>query len=137
MFEDYFRQYGFIAIFTVIAIIVPVSMIVLSWLLGVVKVRPHKPNPVKQDIYECGMETLNPGTLSTGTPNQRWSLFNFRYYTFALLFVIFDVETVFLYPWAVQFKQLGLFALVEMVVFIGILVVGWLYAWRKNALEWR
>tara|TARA_B100001245_G_C22821393_1_gene395271 strand:- start:417 stop:638 length:222 start_codon:yes stop_codon:yes gene_type:complete len=66
-----------------------------------------------------------------------WGQFNFRYYMYALLFVIFDVEAVFIYPWAVKFNQLGLFALVEMFVFIGILVVGWLYAWRKKDLEWR
>ncbi len=66
----------------------------------------------------------------------RWNRFNFRYYTYALLFVVFDVEVIFLYPWAVRFQQLPLFALLEMVAFIGILLVGWAYAWRKRDLEW-
>ena len=67
----------------------------------------------------------------------RWSQFNFRYYMYALLFVIFDVEVVFIFPWAVRFNTLGLFALIEMLVFILILVLGWAYAWRKQDLEWR
>ena len=79
------------------------------------------------ETYECGMEALGG----------RWTQFNFRYYLFALLFVVFDVEVVFIYPWAIRFKQLGLFAFIEMLVFILILLVGWLYAWRKQALEWR
>ena len=86
-----------------------------------------KPNKVKSEIYECGMEPIG----------DRWVRFNFRYYFFALLFVIFDVEAVFLYPWAVQYNQLGLFALIEMTVFILILLLGWVYAWRHRALEWQ
>ena len=125
--EEYFRQYGLIAIFTVLAIIVPVSMLLVSWLASFVRIRPRKPNPIKYSIYECGMETIG------GRPSR----VHFRYYMFAILFVIFDVETIFIYPWAIHFNQLGLFALVEMIVFIGILVIGWLYAWRKQALEWR
>ena len=126
MLDDYFRQYGLIFIFTLVIIAIPTSMLLMSWALSFTRVRPQKPSIVKLSTYECGMETLSP----------RWTQFNFRYYYFALLFVIFDVETVFLYPWAVQFRQLGLFALVEMAVFVAILVVGWLYAWRKKALEW-
>ena len=71
------------------------------------------------------------------TIGKTWVQFNFRYYFFALLFVLFDIEVVFLYPWAVAYQKLGLFALVEMVVFIGILMVGYVYAWRKGALEWK
>lgn len=126
MLDDYFRQYGFVAIFTGVAIAVPVGMLLISWAATLIKARPQKPDPVKLSTYECGMETI-------GTS---WKQFNFRYYLYALLFVIFDVETVFLYPWAVHFKQLGLFAFIEMLVFILILIVGWVYAWRKHALEW-
>ena len=126
MVDDYLRQYGFILIFAGVAILVPVSMLLLSWMASFVRIRPYKPNPIKYTTYECGMEPIGP----------RWIQFNFRYYLFALLFVVFDVETVFLYPWAVHFQKLGLFALVEMVVFLAILVIGWLYAWRKHALEW-
>ena len=127
MLDDYFRQYGLIAIFAVVALIVPVSMLMLSWLASKVRIRPQKPDPVKLDIYECGMQSIGG----------KWGQFNFRYYMYALLFVIFDVEVIFIYPWAVRFNKLPLFALIEMMVFILILVVGWLYAWRKQDLEWR
>ncbi len=127
MLDDYFRQYGLVAIFAVVALIVPVSMLMLSWLASKVRMRPQKPDPVKQDIYECGMQSIGG----------KWGQFNFRYYMYALLFVIFDVQVIFIYPWAVRFNQLPLFALIEMVVFILILVVGWMYAWRKQDLEWR
>ena len=130
MADDYFRQYGLIAIFSALAVGVPVGALLASWMLSLVNIRPTLPNPIKRSIYECGFETL------TG----RWSQYNFRYYAFALIFVVFDVEVVFLFPWAASFgflsTQFGLFALLEMAVFIGILVVGWLYAWRKGALEW-
>jgi NADH:ubiquinone oxidoreductase subunit 3 (subunit A) len=92
----------------------------------VLKIRPDRPNPIKEDTYECGVETEGP----------TWVQFNFRYYYFALLFVIFDVEAVFLYPWAVSFERVGYVALIEVATFVGVLVIGLLYAWRKNALEW-
>ena len=130
MLDDYFRQYGLIAIFTALAVAVPTGMLLTSWLLSVVKVRPRNPDPIKQSIYECGYETLS------GT----WNRFNFRYYTFALIFVVFDVEVVFIFPWAASFgamsREFGAFVLVEMAVFVAILVVGWLYAWKKGALQW-
>ena len=128
--DNYFQQYGLIAIFAAIAVAVPTGMLMGSWMLSIVGIRPKQPSAVKSAIYECGFETL------TG----KWSQFNFRYYTFALIFVIFDVEVVFLFPWAASFgvlsRQFGLFVLIEMLVFVGILVVGWLYAWRKGALRW-
>ena len=102
-------------------------MLILSWLASFIRLRPNKPNPVKSQVYECGVEPIGKGS---------WAQFNFRYYVYALLFVIFDVEVVFLYPWAVQYQKLGLFALVEMLIFVLILVVGLAYAWRKRALEW-
>ena len=129
MLDDYFRQYGLIAIFAAIAVSVPTGMLVQSWVFSLIKLRPRKPDPIKQSIYECGFETL------TGT----WNRFNFRFYTFALIFVIFDVEVVFIFPWAARFMELsvdGIFVLLEMAVFVGILAVGWLYAWRKEALKW-
>ena len=126
MLEDYFRQYGLIAIFAAVAVTVPVSMLVISWLASKVGIRPQNPTPVKLEAYECGVQTIG------GT----WNQFNFRYYLYAILFVIFDVEVVFLYPWATKFIQLELFALIEMGVFVAILLVGWAYAWRKRDLEW-
>ena len=131
MLDEYFRQYGVIAIFAALAVAVPTSMLIISWFLSVVKIKPNNPSPVKNSIYECGFETIT----------DRWNNFNFRYYSIALLFVIFDVEVVFLFPWAASFGTLsaefGFFVLAEMAVFIGILLLGWLYAWKKGSLEWR
>ncbi|MBI4321474.1 MAG: NADH-quinone oxidoreductase subunit A [Chloroflexi bacterium] len=90
-------------------------------------IRPKRPNPVKLATYECGLETSGP----------TWVQFRVGFYIYALVFVIFDVETVFLYPWAVTYRQLGLFALVEMFIFVALLVVGLVYAWRKRALVWK
>lgn len=87
---------------------------------------PRRKGVERKLTYESGMEPIGGA----------WIQFNIRYYMFALVFVIFDVETVFLYPWAVAFNQLGLLAFIEALVFIAILVVGLVYAWRKGALEW-
>jgi len=130
MLDDYFRQYGIIAIFAALAVAVPTGMLLMSWTLSLVNIRPQVPNVIKQSIYECGFETLSG----------KWSQFNFRYYSFALIFVVFDVEVVFLFPWAASFgvlsREFGVFVLLEMAVFVGILIVGWLYAWRKGAFQW-
>jgi NADH:ubiquinone oxidoreductase subunit 3 (subunit A) len=124
--DDYFSQYGLVAIFVCLAVFVPISMLLLSRLLGLLRIRPSKFNDVKFEAYECGVQPIG----------KRWGQFNFRYYTFALLFLVFDVETIFLFPWAIKFNQLGLFAFVEMTIFIFILLVGYIYAWRKGALQW-
>lgn len=89
-------------------------------------IRPHRPNAEKSTIYECGEEPI-------GNP---WVRFNIRFYTVALIFLIFDVEVVLLFPWAVVYKELGLFAFIEMVVFLLILILGYAYAWAKGDLEW-
>ena len=95
--------------------------VAISSLLG-----PKRPTPVKQDTYECGMDIEPPA----------YRPFNVRYYLIAMAFVVFDVEVIFLYPWAVKFKELGLFGLVEMLVFVFILLVGYAYIWKKGVLEW-
>jgi NADH-quinone oxidoreductase subunit A len=87
---------------------------------------PREPGELKSRTYECGEEPI-------GTP---WVHFRVAYYVFALLFVVFDVEAVFLYPWAVIIRRLGVFGLVQMAVFVGMLALGLAYAWRKGALEW-
>ncbi|HEX9115601.1 MAG TPA: NADH-quinone oxidoreductase subunit A [Anaerolineae bacterium] len=115
-------QYAFIGIFAIIAFALPIVGLGISWL-----VRPHKPNPAKLSTYECGIETIG----------DTWVQFKAQYYLFALIFVVFDVEAVFLFPWAIAFNKLGLYALVEMFLFVAILVAGLLYAWRKGALEWQ
>jgi len=89
-------------------------------------VRPRRPNPQKLATYECGEEPIGIG----------WVRYHVRYYLYALVYIVFAVETVFLFPWAIVFQELGLFAFVEMMVFIGILLVGLAYAWVKGALEW-
>lgn len=107
-------------------------MLILAALIGLLSVsvgsliRPKKPERVKLSVYECGMPEF-------GDARRRY---NVRFYVIAMLFVIFDVETVFLFPWAVSFDMLGILGLVEMILFIVILVFGYLYAWRKGALEW-
>ncbi len=113
--------YEYFLVFLIICSLVPVAALVASKLL-----RPVDRGPARRTTYESGMEPIGGA----------WIQFNIRYYMFALVFVIFDVETVFLYPWAVAFNQLGLLAFVEALIFIGILVVGLVYAWRKGALEW-
>lgn len=90
-------------------------------------VHAEKPNSVKLEPYECGIE-------ATGDARGRYSI---RYYLIAMLFVIFDVETVFMFPWAVSLDRLAVFGLIEMLVFLFILVVGYFYAWKKGALEWQ
>ena len=89
-------------------------------------VRPSRPYHAKLTPYESGAPTFSDARAK----------FPMRYYIIAMLFVIFDIETVFLYPWAIVFNQLGLFGLVEMLLFIAILLVGYFYAWKKGALEW-
>ncbi len=89
-------------------------------------VRTSRPSLKKNETYECGEEPVGGA----------WIQFNMRYYVFALLFVVFDVEAVFLFPWAVVFKSFGVSALVELLVFLGILLAGLLYAWKKGSLQW-
>jgi NADH:ubiquinone oxidoreductase subunit 3 (subunit A) len=89
-------------------------------------VNPRHPSPTKLSSYECGIVPLGDS----------WHPFAVRYYVFALLFLIFDVEAVFLFPWALEFRSLGAAGFVEVLIFIGVLAVGLLYAWRKGALEW-
>ena len=115
------RAYIPILLFVVIATGFAIFTLVVSRLVSAEKV-----NPVKLQPYECGIEPLTDA-------RDRYSI---RYYLVAMLFVIFDVETVFMFPWAVIFDKLLLFGLIEMLVFIFILVVGYYYAWQKGALEW-
>ncbi|MEK7280897.1 MAG: NADH-quinone oxidoreductase subunit A [Chloroflexota bacterium] len=124
---DFWVSFGSIGLFLILALLFAVGTLSIPQILIRLNLIPRKPTPVKLSTYECGMETIG----------KTWVQFNFRYYFYALLFVIFDVEVIFLYPWAVAYKKLALFGLVEMLVFIGILVVGWLYAWKKGALEWK
>ncbi|NJM58659.1 MAG: NAD(P)H-quinone oxidoreductase subunit 3, partial [Synechococcales cyanobacterium RU_4_20] len=107
--------------FMLVSSLVPILALTASRL-----VRPSRRGPERRTTYESGMEPIGGA----------WIQFNIRYYMFALVFVIFDVETVFLYPWAVAFSRLGILAFIEALIFISILVIGLAYAWRKGALEW-
>ncbi len=107
-------------------------LIVLSFLVGLLVLflgrflGPHRPNRKKGEPYESGMIPYGPGTR----------MMSVRYYLVAVLFILFDVEVIFFLPWAVTFKKLGLFALIEMFVFVAILLVAYVYVWKKGALEW-
>jgi NADH:ubiquinone oxidoreductase subunit 3 (subunit A) len=114
-------EWLYIGIFIVIGIVVPIVPLVIAALIS-----PKKPNKIKQDTYECGLETVGDS----------WVQFKAQYYIFALVFLVFDVETVFLFPWALSLNQLPLFVVLEGILFIGILVAGLVYAWRKGMLEW-
>jgi NADH:ubiquinone oxidoreductase subunit 3 (subunit A) len=120
-------RYGVVALFAVMAVLFPAIPLVLSRF-----VRPKKPNKSKLSTYECGLEFED----FPEEAQQVWVQFRVQYFLYALIFVVFDVEVVFLYPWAVAYSALGLFALVEMVVFLAILVLALAYAWRKGLLEW-
>jgi NADH-quinone oxidoreductase subunit A len=115
------NNYVIVVIFIALGILLPIVALSLGRLL-----RPHKPDEKKLSTYESG-------NIPVGESHIR---FNIRYYLFALMFVIFDVETAFLYPWAVAYDKLGLFALIEMFIFVALLVVGLIYAWKKKVLKW-
>src|SRR5438552_13060534 len=103
------------------------AVVMVGLMLGVGRLlRPNGPEPQKYLNYECGVDPVGTG----------WSQSHVRYYIYALLFVMFDVEAVFVFPWAVRLEGLGVFGLVEMVIFILILALGLLYAWRKGVLRW-
>ncbi|MBN2463224.1 MAG: NADH-quinone oxidoreductase subunit A [Dehalococcoidia bacterium] len=120
-------DFGYIGILLIVGILFMVTTLLLPFTLSFFKIVPKKSNPTKASTYECGMETIG----------KTWVQFNFRYYFFAILFVALDVLTVFLYPWAVNAKGLGVFGLIAVFVFFVILMVGYIYAWLKGALEWK
>jgi NADH:ubiquinone oxidoreductase subunit 3 (subunit A) len=115
------EQWIFIGLLLPVGLLLPAVAIGLNWVLG-----PKKPNPLKRSTYECGIETVG----------ETWIQFKVQYYIFALIFVVFDVEAVFLYPWAVAYDKLPLYMVLEGILFILILAAGLVYAWRKGALEW-
>ena len=121
---DQFGRTGFLLLF---ALAFPLLPIMMSVMLGMLRIRPNRPDPIKEATYECGVET----------EGDAWGQFNVRYYVYALIFVIFEVEVVFLYPWAVAFPALGTSAFFAGAIFLVILIVGFAYDWARKALEWR
>ncbi len=115
------NEWLYVALFILVGLVIPVGAIGAGFIFG-----PKKPNPVKQSTYECGIEPVG----------DVWVQFKAQYYIFALVFLVFDVEAVFLFPWAVRLGHLGLYAVVEGIIFITILIVGLIYTWRKGMLEW-
>jgi NADH-quinone oxidoreductase subunit A len=115
------NEWIYVGLFFIVGLLIPVGAIGVALILG-----PKKSNPIKRETYECGIEPVGEG----------WVQFKAQYYIFALVFLVFDVETVFLFPWAVRLGQLGLFAVVEGIIFILILIAGLVYTWRKGMLEW-
>ena len=119
--SDFLRSY------LTVAILGGAALVLVGAMLGIGSIiRPRRPQPQKYIPYESGVDPVGTG----------WSQSQIRYYVFALLFVLFDVEAVFIFPWAVQLEALGVFGLVEMIVFIVILALGLVYAWRKGVLRW-
>jgi NADH-quinone oxidoreductase subunit A len=114
--------YFSILLLLIIAVGMSVGFVFLSQALG-----PRKYERIKYSVYECGVDPFTSATVRVSV----------KFYLVALLFILFDLETAFLYPWAVLFRDLGLFGFLEMAVFVGILLVGLIYAWKKGALDWQ
>ncbi len=120
-------DFGALGLFFIFAFLFAGSLPAVNFALRVIKIAKHKPDAVKNDTYECGMRTIG----------RTWVQFNFRYYFFALLFVLLDILAIFLYPWAVSLRVLGVSGFLVMLIFVAIITVGYLYAWKKKALEWQ
>jgi len=117
MLENYFP----VLLFIVVGLAIGVIPLVLGWLLG-----PNRPDAAKLSPYECGFEAFEDARMK----------FDVRYYLVAILFILFDLEIAFLFPWAIVLKEIGMFGFVAMMIFLSILVAGFIYEWKKGALEW-
>jgi NADH-quinone oxidoreductase subunit A len=114
-------DWGYVAVFAIVGAAMVALPLLIIWLIS-----PRSSYPQKLETYESGVPTIG----------QAWSQFNVRYYLFSLVFVVFDVEIIYLYPWAVVYRSLGPVAFYDMLIFLVILALGLIYAWRKGALEW-
>jgi NADH-quinone oxidoreductase subunit A len=121
------ERFGFIGLYMIVAIGFAAVMILLPVVFRFLKVIPHHPTSVKNAPFECGMESVGDA----------WVQFNVRYFYYALLFVALDVLVIFIYPWVIQLRSIGMSALVGILIFIAIVLVGYVYAWKKKALEWK
>ena len=120
-------QFASVGLYLVVAILFASLLVLIPLVLKLGGLVTKNPTAVKNSTFECGMETIGKTLVR----------FNFRYYFFALLFVIFDVLVLFLYPWAVGLRQSGLFGLVAILVFMLLISIGYLFAWKKKVLEWK
>ena len=121
MFTELLQNYFSIILFLIIAFTLSVGFIVLNYLLS-----PKNPDPEKLSAYECGFEPFNDSRME----------FDVRFYLVAILFIIFDLEIAFLFPWAISLGKIGLLGFVSMMIFLIILTVGFIYEWKKGALDW-
>ncbi|MFC1989228.1 NADH-quinone oxidoreductase subunit A [Chloroflexota bacterium] len=120
-------NYSYIGLFFVVAILFTLTMLLIPVALRFLNIVIKKPSPVKNSTFECGLETIG----------KTWVQFNFHYYFYALVFLVLDILVVFLYPWAVDLRQLGYFGLIGVLILISIVLVGYIYAWKKKVLEWK
>jgi len=129
--EYLLANFGSIGLFLIVGVLFALTTILLPVALSLLGIVPRNPSPTKSSTYECGMQTIGDS----------WVRFNFRYYFYALFFVLFDILTIFLYPWAVSFggleREFKVFGLIVVVIFLLILGVGFVYAWKKRVLEWK
>ena len=120
-------NYGYVALFFIVAIAFTVFSLLIPVALRFIKIVPKNPSAAKNSTFECGMETIG----------KTWVQFNFRFYIYALVFLVLDVLVVFLYPWAVTLRNLGYSGLTGIFILIAIVITGYIYAWRKKGLEWK
>jgi NADH-quinone oxidoreductase subunit A len=120
-------NYGLIGLFFIVVLLFSLVMVILPVILRYLKIVPSNPNPTKNSIFECGVETIG----------KTWVQFNFHYYFYALVFLALDVLVIFLYPWAVYVKELGFFSLYIVLIYVFVVFIGYLYAWKKKVLEWK
>ena len=118
---DYLKDYLPIILFLIIALGLSISFVILNFILS-----PKKPDPEKLSPYECGFEPFNDSRIE----------FDVMFYLVAILFIIFDLEIAFLFPWAISLGKIGLFGFISMMIFLFILTVGFIYEWKKGALDW-
>ena len=120
-------NYGYIGLFLIAAGLFTLLMVIIPVILRFLKIVPNNPNPIKNSTFECGMETIG----------KTWVQFNFHYYFYALIFLALDVLVVFLYPWAANLRELGIFSFIAVLILIFIIFIGYIYAWKKKVLEWK
>ena len=121
MITEFLKDYFTIILFLAIAIVLSIGFIIVNYICS-----PKKPDPEKLSAYECGFEPFNDSRME----------FDVRFYLVAILFIIFDLEIAFLFPWAISLGQIGLFGFSSMMIFLFILTIGFIYEWKKGALDW-
>ena len=121
MAEEFLKDYFSIILFLLISLILSCGFILLNFIFS-----PKKPDPEKLSPYECGFEPFNDSRME----------FDIRFYLVAILFIIFDLEIAFLFPWAITLGKIGIFGFISMMIFLSILTIGFIYEWKKGALDW-